>query len=139
MAMKIDIDKEWENFISSTYDADDDDISCDGEESNEILQQTAEEFMSANLSADIYSNAPKASNIYISTKTKIAYLTMPIDLRLLFWQIPVISYSKPCNGVVKKQMKFNSNTPEELNFIQDKLKYETYFVVFINRTFFLYR
>jgi hypothetical protein len=127
MAMKIDIDKEWENFISSTYDADDDDISCDGEESNEILQQTAEEFMSANLSADIYSNAPKASNIYISTKTKIAYLTMPIDLRLLFWQIPVISYSKPCNGVVKKQMKFNSNTQEELNFIQDKLKDETYF------------
>ncbi len=125
--MKIDIDKEWENFISSTYDADDDDISCDGEESNEILQQTAEEFMSANLSADIYSNAPKASNIYISTKTKIAYLTMPIDLRLLFWQIPVISYSKPCNGVVKKQMKFNSNTQEELNFIQDKLKDETYF------------
>jgi TATA-box binding protein (TBP) (component of TFIID and TFIIIB) len=127
MAMKIDIDKEWENFISSTYNADDDDISCDGEESNEILQQTAEEFMSANLSADIYSNAPKASNIYISTKTKIAYLTMPIDLRLLFWQIPVISYSKPCNGVVKKQMKFNSNTQEELNFIQDKLKDETYF------------
>lgn len=124
--MNIDIDKEWENFISSTYD-DDDDISCDGEDSNDILQQTAEEFMSANLSADIDSKAPKASNIYISTKTKIAYLNTPIDLKLLFWQIPVISYSKPCNGVVKKQMKFNSNAQEELQFIQDKLKDETYF------------
>ena len=42
MALNQDIDKEWENFISSNND--DDDISSDGEEVNEILQQTAEEF-----------------------------------------------------------------------------------------------
>ncbi len=123
--MNIDIDKEWENFISSTYD--DDDISSDGEEINEILQQTTEEFISANLSADMDSEAPKSTNIYISTKTKIAYLNTPIDLKLLFWQVPIIPYAKPCNGVIKKQMKFNTSTPEELKFIQDKLQYETYF------------
>ena len=125
MAMNLDIDKEWENFISSNYD--DDDISSDGEEINEILQQTTEEFISANLSADMDSEAPKATNIYISTKTKIAYLNTPIDLKQLFWKVPVIPYAKPCNGVIKKQMKFNSSTPEELKFIQDKLKDETYF------------
>jgi TATA-box binding protein (TBP) (component of TFIID and TFIIIB) len=125
MALNQDIDKEWENFISSNYD--DDDISSDGEEINEILQQTAEEFISANLSADMDSEAPKSTNIYISTKTKIAYLNTPIDLKLLFWQVPVIPYAKPCNGVVKKQMKFNTSTPEELKFIQDKLQQETYF------------
>jgi hypothetical protein len=125
MAINQDIDKEWENFISSTYD--DDDISSDGEEVNEILQQTAEEFISANLSADMNSEAPKSTNIYISTKTKIAYLNTPIDLNQLFWQVPIIPYAKPCNGVIKKQMKFNTNTPEELKFIQDKLQYETYF------------
>jgi hypothetical protein len=125
MTMNIDIDKEWENFISSTYD--DDDISSDGEEINEILQQTTEEFISANLSADMDSEAPKSTNIYISTKTKIAYLNTPIDLKLLFWQVPIIPYAKPCNGVIKKQMKFNTSTPEELKFIQDKLQYETYF------------
>jgi hypothetical protein len=125
MALNNDIDKEWENFISSTYD--EDDISGDEEDCNEILQQTNEEFMSANLSADIDSNAPKASNIYISTKTKIAYLNVHIDLKELFWKIPVISYYNPCNGVVKKQMKFNSNTLDELQFIQNKLKDETYF------------
>ncbi len=124
MALNLDIDKEWENFISSNYD--DDDISSDGEEINEILQQTTEEFISANLSADMESEAPKSTNIYISTKTKIAYLNTPIDLRLLFWQVPVIPYAKPCNGVIKKQMKFNSSTPEELKFIQDKLKDEAY-------------
>ena len=125
MTLNLDIDKEWENFISSNYD--DDDISCDGEEVNEILQQTTEEFMSANLSADMDSEAPKSTNIYISTKTKIAYLNTPIDLKLLFWQVPVIPYAKPCNGVVKKQMKFNSNSHEELKIIQDKLQDETYF------------
>lgn len=125
MTMNIDIDKEWENFISSTYD--DDDISSDGEEINEILQQTTEEFISANLSADMDSEAPKSTNIYISTKTKIAYLNTPIDLKLLFWQVPIIPYAKPCNGVIKKQMKFNTSSPEELKFIQDKLQDETYF------------
>ena len=125
MALNQDIDKEWENFISSNND--DDDISSDGEEVNEILQQTAEEFISANLSADLDTEAPKSTNIYISTKTKIAYLNTPIDLKLLFWQVPVIPYAKPCNGVVKKQMKFNTSTPEELKFIQDKLQHETYF------------
>jgi len=125
MALNLDIDKEWENFISSNYD--DDDISSDGEEINEILQQTPEEFISANLSADMDSEAPKSTNIYISTKTKIAYLNTPIDLKLIFWQVPVIPYAKPCNGVIKKQMKFNSSTPEELKFIQDKLQDETYF------------
>lgn len=125
METNIDIDKEWENFISTNYE--DDDISCDGEEVNEILQQTNEEFISANLSADINSEAPKSSNIYISTKTKIAYLNIPIDLKLLFWQVPVIPYAKPSNGVIKKQMKFNSSSHEELKFIQDKLQNETYF------------
>ena len=125
MALNQDIDKEWENFISSNYD--DDDISSDGEEINEILQQTTEEFISANLSADMDSEAPKSTNIYISTKTKIAYLNTPIDLKLLFWQVPIIPYAKPCNGVIKKQMKFNTSTPEELKFIQDKLQDETYF------------
>ena len=117
------IDKEWENFISSQYD----EVSSDDEDVNEIVQQTAEEFISANLAFDLVSEAPKPSDIYISTKTKIAYLNTPIDLKEIFWEIPVIPYAKPTNGVIKKQMKFNSNTNEELLFIQDKLKSETYF------------
>ena len=122
--MSMDIDKEWANFISSAYD----DISSDEEEVNEILKQTNEEFISANLSFDINnSEAPKASKIYISTKTKIAYLNTPIDLKEIFWEVPIIPYAKPCNGVIKKQMKFNSTTLEELIFIDEKLKNETYF------------
>ena len=79
------------------------------------------------MSIDIISETPKPSNIYISTKTKIAYLNMPINLKQLFWNIPLIPYAKPCNGVIKKQMKFNSTTLEELLFIQEQLKNETYY------------
>ncbi len=119
----MDIDKEWENFISAEYD----DETSDEEEVNEILKQTTEEFISANLSADFTTEAPKATDIYISTKTKIAYLNRPIDLKHIFWLVPIIPYAKPCNGVIKKQMKFNTLSQEELTFIQDKLVDETYF------------
>ena len=123
MAISTDIDAEWENFISSSYD---DDISSDADDINEIIAENAEEFISANISMDLNSEAPKASNIYISTKTKIAYLNTLIDLKEIFWKIPVILYATPRNGVIKKQMKFNSTTQEELNFMQDKIKDETY-------------
>ena len=119
----MDIDKEWAHFISSGCS---DDISSDEEECNEIIQQTKEEFISANLSADLNSDAPMSTKIYISTKTKIAYLNMPIDLKDIFWNVPIIPYATPQNGVIKKQMKFNSSSGEELLFIQDKLKEETY-------------
>lgn len=122
--MSNNIDQEWANFISSGYD---DDMSSDDENIIEIIKQTDEEFLSANLSADLNSDAPKSSNIYISTKTKIAYLNTPIDLKEVFWEVPVIPYAKPVNGVIKKQMKFNSIDKEELVFIQDKLTKETYF------------
>lgn len=124
MTMSNNIDQEWANFISSSYD---DDMSSDDENIIEIIKQTDEEFLSANLSADLNSDAPKSSNIYISTKTKIAYLNRPIDLKEVFWDVPVIPYAKPVNGVIKKQMKFNSLDKEELSFIQDKLTKETYF------------
>lgn len=120
----MNIDEEWENFISSGYD---NEISSDDEEFNEIVTETTNDFISANISLELNTETPKASNIYISTKTKIAYLNKPIDLKQVFWNINVIPYAKPCNGVIKKQMKFNSIIQEELNFIQEKLKSETYY------------
>lgn len=124
----MNIDKEWENFISSGYNDDisEDENDYDEENINNIIKIN-EEFISSNISSEINSETPKASNIYISTKTKIAYLNFCIDLKEIFWNIPVIPYSKPCNGVIKKQMKFNSTTIEELNYIQEKIKQENYF------------
>jgi len=68
---------------------------------------------------------PKCNALNISTKTKIAYLNVPIDLHQVFWQIPVLTYHEPTIGVVKKQMKFNSTTPEEVaQIIQNKSAYD---------------
>jgi hypothetical protein len=127
MLKNMNIDKEWENFISSSYNDDISEDDLDYDEENIDILKTNEEFISSNISMEINSETPKASKIYISTKTKIAYLNICIDLKELFWCIPVIPYAKPCNGVIKKQMKFNSSTIEELDFIQDKIKQETYF------------
>ena len=135
----MDIDKEWEKFIStSCYD---DDTSCEDLDINVdtiLFDQVHdnEEIISSNLSNELKGDAPKSSNIYISTKTKIAYLNMHIDLKTIFWKIPIIPYAKPIDGVIKKQMKFNSLLIEELDEIQEKLKsdeyYEEYIITHIN-------
>ena len=72
-------------------------------------------------------NIPKCSDIYISTKTKISYLNKKIDLNKNFWEIPIINYNKPVEGVVKKQIKLNSKSKEEVEFINNKLQNETIF------------
>jgi hypothetical protein len=121
----MNIDEEWDNFISFNND----DISSDEEEYSQLddfMKKNAEEFVSTNIAMDINSVAPKATNIYISTKTKIAYLNTTIDLKKIFWDVPVIPYFKPSNGVIKKQMKFNSTEKEELEFIQSKIQNDPY-------------
>jgi len=123
---EVNIDSEWANFISNNNN---DDSSSDEEEMYDFEQfkQNEEALISADMSFDFNTETPKASDIYISTKTNIAYLNTPIDLKGVFWKIPVIPYAKPSNGVIKKQMKFNSTTHEELNDIIEKLQFETYF------------
>jgi len=123
--MSTDINEEWMNFISSDYV--DDDISDDEIEDISSFIKNDEAQISANLLFDYNSETPKASDIYISTKTKLAYLNRQIDLNKVFWEIPIIPYAKPCNGVIKKQRKFNSLTVEELEYIKDKLKTVNYF------------
>jgi len=123
--MSYDINEEWKNFISSGNE--DDDISDDELVDLNTFIQKDEELISANLSFDFNSETPKASDIYISTKTKLGYLNRTIDLNSVFWAIPVIPYARPCNGVIKKQKKFNSLTIEELEYIKEKLKFENYF------------
>ena len=67
---------------------------------------------------------PKCSLLNISTKTKISYLNYPIDLKKVFWAIPLTKYHDPSVGIIKKQMKFNSTTPEEVTeIINEKSKY----------------
>ena len=98
----MDIDNEWDNFMDDTVEEPD------------------------KISVMRNSEAPIASEIYISTKSMIAHLNQEIDLKI-FWNIPVIPYSTPANGIIKKQIKYNSQTPEELLMIQENIKKELYY------------
>jgi len=144
------IDDEWQNFVSNNYtdkSSSDDEEDCqEFEETNEkttsnydlnsnsknnfgyetITHNNIKKQTNYKDSQVISTNIPEPSDIYISTKSKIAYLKEPVPLSI-FWNIPVISYSTPTNGVIKKQIKINSTSQEELNFIQNKLEHEIYY------------
>jgi hypothetical protein len=123
MSTTLNIDEEWENFMY-TSDNRCEDVDSDGDDtelSNDELLEVAEEFISTNMDMNMDSLAPKSTDIYISTKTKIAYLNSKVDLKSVFWNIPVIPYTTPKNGVVKKQIKFNSLVKEDYEYIKEKL------------------
>ena len=143
------IDDEWQNFVSNNYnDKSSSDDEQEFEETNTTINLNSnhnsnsknnfgyeyESITHNNIkkqtnykdSQVISTNIPESSDIYISTKSKIAYLKEPVPLSI-FWDIPIISYSTPTNGVIKKQIKLNSASQEELNFIQNKLENEIYY------------
>jgi len=132
------IDDEWQQFMTSSnnssfennfklnnnykYDSDSEYNSDSDSEINTKKKNNIEEKYNVKL-PDI---PPEPTNIYISTKSKIAYLNNSIDLKI-FWEIPIISYYIPKNGIIKKQMKFNSKSKEELDYILDKVKNIDYY------------
>jgi hypothetical protein len=121
------IDDEWEKFMSINSD----DTSSECDEQDICSMDFNNEILSHDITSNILSDAPKSSDIYISTKTKIAYLNQPIDLNSLFWHIPVAEYAKPGDYVIKKQMKFNSTEIESLQYLKDKLKLEKHYEEYV--------
>ena len=97
----MDINTAWSDFCDGTYD-----------------------IAPKNTDNDVTLTAPKSSDLYISTKTKISYLSQPIDINNVFWKIPVQDYHIPQEGVIKKQMKLNSHNEEDFNKLQKKITSE---------------
>ncbi len=108
----MDIDLEWMNFINN----------------NEIPKTQELEIPEENNTS---TNIPKPSALYISTKTKILFLSIPIDIYKIFWDMPVIDYNLPCDGIIKKQIKISINNSEESDKINEILKSCIYYKVFI--------
>jgi hypothetical protein len=102
------IDDDWESFLQNDYEL----------EMENVVEKVP------NISGIIDgNNIPKCSDIYISTKTKISYLNKNnINIKDIFWKIPILNYSIPKNGVIKKQIKYSSTSPEEVQYIEDQLK-----------------
>jgi len=96
------------------------------DEWQEYLMHGSNDFQDTNEPAgikegDVEKDIPKCDELYISTKTKVLFLNREVDIHTVFWNIPVIEYWKPIRGVVKKQMKIVSKTPEEYEEYTQKL------------------
>jgi TATA-box binding protein (TBP) (component of TFIID and TFIIIB) len=65
---------------------------------------------------------PKCTPIIISTKTKIIYLNIGIDLFERFWDVPMISYDSFEEGIIKKQIKFNFQTKDDVAVFETRIK-----------------
>ena len=100
MNEEYDIDKAWSEFC------------LDGDINN---------FTNSNLIED-KDFVPKATDIYISTKTQIAYLSEEIELDKVFWAIEVMPYHIQGEGIVKKQMKFNFSNQEKVDEVSNIIK-----------------
>lgn len=111
----------WMNGIAQQEDPD---TAWDEFCANDIIGQTLSANVVKELNGD-YScgiTAPNCSPIYISTKTKIAYLNSRIPLEEMFWSIPVLkSYALQEEGIVKKEMKFKTITKEALEELIKKV------------------
>ena len=74
------------------------------------------------------SNIPKASELYISTKTKITHYNQSFDLNYLFWKIPIIDYHEQNEGIIKKQIKINCLSKEESVKLNELIKNEKKYI-----------
>ena len=127
-----DLDTAWEQFcdgtsgITSNCPVLNSSITSEKDGHNEIREGGQEDVGTDSIYVSTKSKShsgpvPVSSDIYISTKTKISYLNQEISLTSVFWNIPVMPYHKPTEGVVKKQMKFNSTSSKDLEDMQKLL------------------
>lgn len=96
------LDYEWENFM------------LNGDESNYDDKNI---FPTKNFEA-------KFSDIYISTQTKIGYLDKGVNLEEIYWKLPIINYKEAKIGIIKKIIKINSQTPEDVIKLEENIKKE---------------
>jgi len=79
------LDNDWLEFLNDDEKDDDNYVT---ETSDEPTQECCDA-SSATTSVKV---APEATELYISTKTEIAFLNKELDLYNIFWKIPIINY-----------------------------------------------
>ena len=102
----MEVDDEWEHFLMNS--------NLDNTQ-NKITEEINETNNDTNLLNNI--NIPEPSELYISTKTKIIYLNISINIYDIFWKIKVKDYDIQEEGIIKKQIKISSTTKEDLENI----------------------
>ena len=122
------LDEEWNNFINNNDNNEFNENNKNNEnneyeaENNEYEAENNED-KNEDDEAKNDKNEISASNLYISTKTKIIYLNIgDIDIYDVFWKINIINYNDQLEGIIKKQMKVSLTSKEESEIIDNKIE-----------------
>jgi len=115
-----DLDDDWETFKRNMKFGDEVESSADALPSLH-MSDSSDARDSTSTQA-----TPKCSDIYISTTTKIAHLDREIDIKKVFWEIPVIRYVDPVEGVIKKQIKFSTTDRADYAEVMARIANERY-------------
>jgi len=115
--MSISIDDEWNQFLSSQQT----DLFGSILNKQTDFEVKQEKDLSTPKKASSTEEQPECDELSISTKTKVLFLNQEVDIHNIFWEIPIIKYWKPDNGIIKKQIKLVSNTVEEYDIIRKKI------------------
>lgn len=127
------IDAEWERFIMEQFNPNLAPLinkSGYSEKKGETFEKENKEMkLEGGISNETHAKVPPCGELYISTKTKVLFLNQSIDIHEIFWKIPVLDYWEQRPGIIKKQMKIVSKTPEDYEELVKKLEKEKYYTV----------
>ena len=113
MTLAGDLTEEWNSFLVNS------------KQGNLILSQTFEDKVTEDATTTTINKLPKCNDIYISTKTKQAVLSQNLDYINIFWDLPILPYSSPSEGIIKKQIKITNLSQKDTDVMNEKLKEET--------------
>ena len=108
-----DIDDEWNSYLTKQT------LPSDINTLNNITEHVTSDIDSKSI--------PVCDDLYISTKTKVLFLNQEIDIDGIFWEIPIVEYWQPSEGVIKKQMKIVSKNEDDFNKYRQKLENVYYY------------
>lgn len=104
MYLKMNVNDLWSQFLEGEDDMVD------------MISTTQEEVV------DTEQDIQHKEALSISTKTMISYLNQPVDIRKIFWELPMIHYHEPRVGIIKKQIKWTCETDEEIAELQKQVE-----------------
>ena len=108
--MDLNIDDEWMKYLS-----------------NARTGETSKTHIPKSESLTVDTVAPICGELNISTTTKVLFINQPVDINNVFWNIPIMKYEEPSNGIIKKQMKIVSHTLSEFDEYNRKLETIDYY------------
>jgi TATA-box binding protein (TBP) (component of TFIID and TFIIIB) len=114
------LDNEWAKFLLSMNNSN---IVCNDSD-RQIIEPVKQKAIINSNTMEV----PKCKDLYISTQTKQIRLNQSnIDVSKIFWEIPIVDYWKPTEGIIKKQMKVACFSKDECEETTRRLQKYTYF------------